>query len=331
MNTVEVILTHLRGLRIGKPRSHRNLVMFPLLTDSSGERGYLTLDEAMHTGTFHVREVSEFGSVPELTAENKGEKPVLLMDGEHLVGAKQNRVLNVSMLVPPGKKCKIPVSCVEQGRWSPGGGEFAAGGEALFARSRRRKARWVTQGILEAGRPMADQAEVWSDVRQKLESLAARSATGAMSDAYGHVGGNLEEFVRAFSPEQDQVGAVFAIGGSIAGMDLFDHEETLRLLLPKLIRSYALDALEVPHSGGNPPEDEAIRNFLEDACNADWSVCPADGLGEWARIAQRSLAGGALVHEGRCIHVFVSVVESGESDRGVDIIRSSRRSWVLPD
>jgi hypothetical protein len=51
---------------------------------------------------------------------NVGDRPALLIDGEHLEGAKQNRVLNVTVLVAARRDTVVPVSCVEQGRWSYG-------------------------------------------------------------------------------------------------------------------------------------------------------------------------------------------------------------------
>jgi len=48
-------------------------------------------------------------------------------DGTLLVGAKQNRVVGASILVPPECTATIPVPCVEQGRWRYRGTRFAAG------------------------------------------------------------------------------------------------------------------------------------------------------------------------------------------------------------
>jgi hypothetical protein len=42
-----------------------------------------------------------------LSAIRLGERPVLLLDGEELVGAKQNRVLNLSVLVGPHSRTVI--------------------------------------------------------------------------------------------------------------------------------------------------------------------------------------------------------------------------------
>ena len=64
--------------------------------------------------------------MPELVAENPLAEDVLLDDGEELVGAKQSRILNVTLLVAAGSKPPIPVSCVEQGRWSRRSESFEA-------------------------------------------------------------------------------------------------------------------------------------------------------------------------------------------------------------
>lgn len=57
--------------------------------------------------------------VPEVVIVVKGEKPVLITEGEVLVGGWQNRTVNISLLLEAGKKHRIPVSCVEQERWRP--------------------------------------------------------------------------------------------------------------------------------------------------------------------------------------------------------------------
>jgi len=103
---------------IGTAKSIRNLTVFPIITKNNRKRNdYITLDEALSRSLAHVTEVSEQGRVPELCFVNEAELSVFLLDGEELIGAKQNRVLNVSLLIPPQKSVPIPVSCVEQGRW----------------------------------------------------------------------------------------------------------------------------------------------------------------------------------------------------------------------
>ena len=72
-----------------------------------------------------ITEVSEGGSVPELQVVNETGRHVLLFDGEELKGAKQNRILNSTILVEAGSRLTVPVSCTESGRWSYQSDEFA--------------------------------------------------------------------------------------------------------------------------------------------------------------------------------------------------------------
>ena len=103
---------------LGQPQVVHNLTLYPLLAEGPPEAGYRVLDEALAAGCTRVTETSEGGSVPELRFKNDCEIPVLLLDGEELVGAKQNRILNLTLLVGAHQDIVIPVSCVEAGRWS---------------------------------------------------------------------------------------------------------------------------------------------------------------------------------------------------------------------
>ena len=114
---MELIHETLQRITVGPEISFENLALFPLLDAKRGARDYLTLREALAAGTVRVMEKSETGSVTELMVVNDADRPVLLLDGEQLVGAKQNRILNVSILVPARQSLVIPVSCVEAGRW----------------------------------------------------------------------------------------------------------------------------------------------------------------------------------------------------------------------
>ena len=68
-------------------------------------------------GLVVVKEVSEGGSVPRLNLANLSNSYVLVNDGTQLVGAKQNRIVNATILIAPGTEVAMPVSCVEAGRW----------------------------------------------------------------------------------------------------------------------------------------------------------------------------------------------------------------------
>ena len=80
-------------VRVGEPVRCQSLSVFPLFDGQQTPVEYLLSDEGIGSGSVTVEEVSEGGSVPNLFVENKGDVRVLFLEGEQLVGAKQNRVL----------------------------------------------------------------------------------------------------------------------------------------------------------------------------------------------------------------------------------------------
>ena len=154
----------LSGIRMGSPVTLENLTMFPLLGDTVGQPGYLTLEEALQFGLVRVTEVSEQGSVPNLCLVNEAEMPVLLLDGEELVGAKQNRIVNLTIMVAAKSETVIPVSCVEAGRWSRQSDEFSAAGRAHFSRGRAEKTAHINASMGADGTRYSNQSAVWDAI-----------------------------------------------------------------------------------------------------------------------------------------------------------------------
>ena len=159
--------------QLGEPVEHRGIVVTPLFPRRDPVAAYITLDEALPRG-LRITETSDSGSVPELFVENPTDSAVLLYDGEELVGAKQNRILNVSVLVGAGAKLPIPVSCVEQGRWSRRSDAFGSATHISHSHLRRRKAETLAAQPLARG---VAQGEVWDEVREKQTRMGVRSET----------------------------------------------------------------------------------------------------------------------------------------------------------
>jgi hypothetical protein len=136
---MQLLTDTLSSLKLGAPRSYRNLALFPLFASGGRLPAYLTLDEALEAKLARVTEVSDAGSVPELLFENDGDAPVLLVDGEELVGARQNRILNLTLLVGAKSRTVVPVSCVERGRWAWKTRHFASASATSSPRPAPRK------------------------------------------------------------------------------------------------------------------------------------------------------------------------------------------------
>ena len=147
---MQLIADTILSTRIGKPTKFQNLAIFPVFGKGITP-DYVTLDEALADKSAKVTEVSEGGSVPDLRFVNDSNSSVFMMEGEELIGAKQNRTLNLSILISAKKAVSIPVSCVERGRWRHTSAEFAAAPRAQYAEGRAAKMAQVSASLQTTG------------------------------------------------------------------------------------------------------------------------------------------------------------------------------------
>jgi len=322
---MQTLAPHVTGLVCGRGLAYGRLALVPLEGPApSGGPDYELAADALAAGTFRAAEVSEAGSVPELAVVNEGARPVLLLDGEELVGAKQNRMLNTSLLVPAGGKTRIPVSCVEQGRWhargpgpvagaggpapappagdeAPGPGPVAGGWSP--SRLRAIASRDVGRNLRASGRARSDQAAVWDEVAEHLASLPAPSPTMALHEAFLQQRESLEDYRRALPYPAGARGVFVALEGGFAALDLFDRPQTLARVWPRLVAGYALDALARQGGRRSPRILRGPEVILERLTQMGADPCPSPGLGEDWRLEAEDVVGRALVVEGACLHL----------------------------
>jgi hypothetical protein len=322
-----IVKTRLQSVQFGEAQTYGNITILPLITPADGNLQYHTLGEALATKGTTITEVSAAGSVPDLLVVNRANTPVLLIDGEELAGAKQNRVLNTSILIKENSETKIPVSCTEQGRWSYASHAFSESGNVMAHKARARKTRSVHESLAFSGAPKSDQGEVWGSIAELQEKSSCWSSTSAMSDVYKAREEDLRKCDEVFKPVANQVGLIAFIGGKPVGADVISLTGAYAKLHPKLVRSYALEAVlntdPAPLAGKSkgeaqpPPDPTAIatnaRKFLEEIVAADERPFPSVGHGADYRYTSKGLAGTALVLESEVIHAaFLRLEETPE-------------------
>jgi hypothetical protein len=290
---MQVFQAFVSSLSIGSPTSVDGLSVYPLLRTPAPPPFYDTLSDAVRAGTLHISEMSDMGSVPELRVVNDGKRPVLIIDGEELVGAKQNRIVNLTVLVPELATITLPVTCVEAGRWRHVSKEFAPAERAYHSSGRRSKLDQVSLSMRTHNSREADQSAVWSEIEEKSERLGARSDTGAAAAMYEQRRQALDVMIASISPVDDQVGAVFTIRGMIAGFDAFDSPRTWVQTMPKLMRSYGLDAMDIA-IGGDGFATLDPQRFVDAVSRATCKVYPAVGAGQDLRFEGGGIVGAAL-------------------------------------
>jgi hypothetical protein len=292
---MHTIAAALEGVEIGLPEQYQNLAVYPLLEKIPNTHAdYLLLDDALAAGFARVTEVTEGGSVPDLAFANLATRPILLVDGDELIGAKQNRILNMTILVAAGRQVTIPVSCVERGRWAYKSRHFGAAKHKLYLKARAMNAAQVSESLSDRGERRSDQRAIWRDIDLKMARMQARSPTDAMADIYEQKSSDISGYLAAFEARPQQCGAVFVINGQVAGVELFDSTNAFARYFRKLLSSYALDAIDVEQPRPGVLGEAAAYRFLEEIRNARQQDFPAIGEGTDIRLAGERLAGGAL-------------------------------------
>ncbi len=292
-------------LRVGDPLAHEAVRLFPLFpaTPPAAGPGYLLSDEALAGGGAVVEEVGEGGSVPTLAVTVTAPAPVLFLEGEELRGAKQNRVLNTSVLVPAGARTVLPVSCVERGRWRYASKTFGSAGTHASPKLRGVLKGSVTRSARAGGGHGSDQGAVWAEVDRQMASHGACSETAAMSDTYESRRATMDDYRAKLGCPDGAVGLVAAVGGAVVAVDVFDAPATCRKVWPRLLTGLVLDALEAPPAAGEADAAAAVAALAA----GPWERVPAAAAGEEYRSGADGSAwrGSALAHDGVLLHASV--------------------------
>jgi len=303
------ITDHLTGpIEVGEPDGAASLVVYPLFGPPTAldYAAFAALD-----GQVAITELEGGASVNDLVVANDSDRAVLLYEGEEILGAQQNRVLDVSVLVAARAKVRIPVSCVEQGRWDGGRRRelFRPSRQAADPRMRRSKNRRTRLNAEAIGEARADQAEVWKEVADRGVELEAASPTDAMSDFFDQRRDGLERIRSEICLHDGQCGSVAVIGGRIAILDLVGRADVYAALHPAIVEGYALDALAQERrggasGGGGDADASTVRGFTLLACDSPAEAdATGPGLGATARFAANGVEGSALIHEGELVQL----------------------------
>jgi hypothetical protein len=302
----DVLNRTLGHMNYGEPQHFRNLCVVPLFNGGGGGPVYRTLREALDRGEVEVTEVSEGGQVPHLKVSNQADAPLVLVDGEELAGAKQNRIVNTTLMLEAHSETIIPVSCTEAGRWGYTSRRFDDSGVVMSARARYGKsARLLYNLRMNAGYD-AGQSEVWRDIDKLHDKLGSRSRTAAMKDAYIQRDQELKDYLAAFPLIEGQQGLVVFLNGVAVGADYLSRPDAYSGLHSKFLQSHIIEAIGEEDKSLLAEWKVDALLFLQTILSAkEVSRHQPVGLGQDLRLEGDRTNGSALIHEDTVIHLSV--------------------------
>jgi hypothetical protein len=294
-------------ITVAEPSVVGSLAVFPLIADREPSVRYVSFAEAVQSGAT-VKELAGGASVNDLIVRNPLDAPVLLYEGEEVLGAQQNRTFDVSALVAANSVLQVPVSCVEAGRWDGGRHEevFAPAPQTANPRLRRMKNTQSRASVAAGLEARAEQGEVWREVAETAARHGVNSPTGAMHDVFERRRDQLDEIMSAVQMHCSQVGMLAALHGP-------------------LVQGYALDAIGVPDA--SPPATADARDFIELLMTAPCGTGPAVGLGEGLQFSFGGLSGTGLLCDSELVTLTAFADEPGSNSPATAgrIRRPSRR------
>ena len=288
-------------VRFGEPIAHGNLVVVPLFSPASGPE-VLMLSEALRRGAADVREVGEHGKVNALRVTNRSIAHLMLFGGEEVVGGKQNRIVNTTVVVGPGETIEVPVSCVEKGRWRWNDRGFRAARRAVPPSMRGANAESLTTTLELSGVWDVGQKRVWSDVEGLTSRRRATSDTQAFAAVAERDGGQVEEYVSRIRPVPGQTGMAAYVNGRFVALDVLGRETAYAEVHDTLLRSCALEAIdrcEEPQA----PSRVLPTVVIEDLMQTRVIEYRSPGHGTDARLTHPRVRGSALIAAEGVVHL----------------------------
>jgi hypothetical protein len=289
-------------LVVGTAARHGAVTVLPLFPSVPGPGvAYRLGTHAIASGTLEIHELSGGAVVDRLEARNRGGERVLFVEGDHLLGSRQNRVVTSSALLGGRRTVTLPVSCVEQGRWQGEAHRFRGIGSVAPASVRSIIKQTVTSALFDRRSRAADQGRIWSQIADQQRRLRVTSATCALEASYATLAGDLRPIAARLPYAPSATGVAIGIAGQLVSIDLFDQPATCALYWPQLVEGAALEALELAAAGsvGN----HEVEHLVAQLRDAAWRPVPAVGEGEELRARTAGASASALVVDGCIVHL----------------------------
>jgi hypothetical protein len=289
------------ALQLGRTMRIGALDIAPLVTSRPAVAPDLLAYQALADGRLEVVEKGA-GDVNLLLARSTAAVPVVILEGDMLIGAKQNRLVAHTVVVGPGTRVEIPVGCMERGRWDARPGGFAAGVGVAEARMRRDLKMDVMASRRHGHRGSVDQSRLWDQVSHELTSCRVQSETSDYN-----VVAQRNERDRAplhdVRPDPGQVGLIAMHEGDLVAMEVVGHPVTWEGLYGRVLSSLAPEVVDRPRGRRRRGSGEWMGAIRDAALRL--TDRPAVGIGRDVELVTRHLIGSGVWVGDRMAHLSV--------------------------
>lgn len=292
----------LKGYEVGEPFFVRNMVIGPILANHGDGISFTLLENAIENKDARIL---DRGRVDTVELSYRGNNPLLLIEGEEILGALQNRVISTSVYIREPEPVYLPVVCVEEGRWS-GGVEFKESETVAYPTLRAILASSIYESLRYVGDFHADQNKVWDSVKKTLETFSVSSMTYSMHDAFETLEQDISSYMEYIEDTGDGMAGFIAIaGGRLMGIDLFGSTNLFKIAHKKVIRGYILEALSRRNEPTPAIKRSSLTKFWESLTRKKFEKYPAVAEGTEFRFRRNGLVARSLIVDQKLVHLSV--------------------------
>ena len=280
-------------------QKYENVEAIPIKSDFFGKKDFITLKKGYEMNLVEIKEL-EHSTVNTVSCKNDSVTPLILIDGDEITGAMQNRIINDTLLIPAQSTLNIPVSCTEHGRWhTRGEGEASRTFKpSLYSANHSKKKKKSRASYEERDY----QGEVWDSISEFESRSNFKSMTSALNDSYENLKDKQNDYLKKFNIEDGQNGVIFIVNGELKGLELFYNHSIYKQYHEKLCRSYIIEAIVEKKSVENIDRLELMK-LLEKISDSEFKSKKSIGLGDNLKFSNDFGSGSGLVWEDELIHM----------------------------
>ena len=259
-----VIEDNLESIELLDIQQYQNMTVIGLNTPNTRPPDLMPLDVGLSMGLVEITEVDENGSVGQLNVINNAVTPLLLMDGEEIKGAKQNRIINATIIIPAKSQQIIDVSCSESGRWNYNSQTFKHSYHMASSKVRRSKQESVNNSLRTSNQRISNQSQVWDDIESTQASLNIESSTHAQQDTFISLEKDIDDYLKHFPLQQKQNASIIIINNQVIGMELLYNADKYSQYHQRYMESYIIDAItqQDEHADDNVDAAKLSEEFI---------------------------------------------------------------------
>jgi len=306
----DVIIEVLNQINLFQPESYENMTVVGFNIPENNPIDLMSLEIGLDLGLVEICEVNEDGTVGEVKVINKAVTPLLLLDGEEIIGSKQNRIVNTTIIIPAKSEKVIPVSCTESGRWNYNSTKFHYSKHMATSRVRRDKLNSVSNSLRCSNSFKSNQSEVWKNIAETEKDLKLHNQTCALHDSFNKKSSDIDEYKKAFKLHDKQNGLIVYINGKLVGFEIIYNSSRYKEYHNKLVESYILDAISRQNEEYEKEEfNEDI--FINKIKELEYETFDSVGLGVDYRLENDNIRGSAVIYKNNLINAsFFNKAES---------------------